>query len=111
VKQLRDVLRMAARKKNEEPVAVLGEAKDAIGEWHDWEELIAIAGKVLDHGPTCKLIQTLRLMSEERFNKALEITNRMRTRNLALRRQKGGRLMRAQHSPSKVVNAASHIAA
>ena len=31
----------------------LGEIKDAIGEWHDWEVLVATANETLDHSRKC----------------------------------------------------------
>ena len=33
----------------------LGEVKDAIGEWHDWEELAGIATQVIQH-KRCELL-------------------------------------------------------
>src|SRR5438309_10177231 len=56
----------------------LGEVKDAIGEWHDWEELIAIAADLDEHGPNCKLIQELKKISERKYEHALSLTNQMR---------------------------------
>jgi CHAD domain-containing protein len=43
IKELRYVLEMGDDPGNQEFIDKLGEVKDAIGEWHDWEELIAIA--------------------------------------------------------------------
>jgi CHAD domain-containing protein len=43
IKERRYVLEMADDPGNQEFIDKLGEVKDAIGEWHDWEELIAIA--------------------------------------------------------------------
>jgi hypothetical protein len=37
----------------------LGQVKDSIGEWHDWEALVAIAKDALDHGGNCGLIKNL----------------------------------------------------
>jgi hypothetical protein len=48
VKKLRDVIRLAQGPVQAGLVAALGEAKDAVGDWHDWEELLSIAAKVLD---------------------------------------------------------------
>lgn len=41
IKELQDVLCMAASPKPARFVDDLGEVKDAIGEWHDWEELLS----------------------------------------------------------------------
>jgi len=57
---LRDVLQLSDRPGDREFLEKLGEVKDAIGEWHDWEELIAMATQLLDHGTSCKLIKHLK---------------------------------------------------
>lgn len=43
VKEVRNLLQMAEKPNQREFVQSLGEVKDAIGEWHDWEELVTIA--------------------------------------------------------------------
>jgi CHAD domain-containing protein len=53
VKDLRNVLKMATDADRRGFVTRLGEIKDAIGEWHDWETLIAIARDQLPHGARC----------------------------------------------------------
>jgi CHAD domain-containing protein len=78
VKQLRYLLKSAQGVTDHGFIDALGECKDAIGEWHDWEELLAIAGRVLDHRGTCKLIEQLRTTSQAKFVAALAITNSMR---------------------------------
>jgi CHAD domain-containing protein len=50
VKELRDVLKVAEGNTDQEFIDALGACKDAIGEWHDWEELVAIASGVLTTG-------------------------------------------------------------
>ena len=45
IKELRYVMQLSEDNGSHEFVKKLGEAKDAIGEWHDWEELLAIAKK------------------------------------------------------------------
>jgi CHAD domain-containing protein len=78
VKELRYVLQMAET--NDQPAFVkdLGEVKDAIGEWHDWEELIAIASDVLDHGSGCKLLRKFKENSEEKYEQALALATKLR---------------------------------
>ncbi len=81
VKELRYVLQLA-KNPDADFIESLGEVKDAIGEWHDWEEFSGIAGKVLDHGPGRNLIRLIRSTAKEKFDHALSITNRMRQKYL-----------------------------
>jgi CHAD domain-containing protein len=60
VKELQNVLRMAETPSGFRFVEDLGVVKDAIGEWHDWEELVGIASKLLDHGGNCLLLAELK---------------------------------------------------
>ena len=78
VKELRNVLQLADDPSHHEFVDALGEVKDAIGEWHDWEELIAIAAGLLDHGPSCKLLHELKQVSARKYEHALGLANKMR---------------------------------
>ena len=55
----------------------VGEAKDAIGEWHDWEELVAIASEVLDHG-NCKLMRKLKETADTKYAHAHRVAERLR---------------------------------
>ena len=59
-------------------VESLGKVMDAIGEWHDWEELIAISTKFPSHGPSCRLLHEFRVISWRKYESALSITNKMR---------------------------------
>jgi len=79
VKQLRYVLQNTSSDADQALVKALGEVKDAIGEWHDWEELIAIAEKSLDKRHAgCKLVRALRAISHRKFGHALSSAERMR---------------------------------
>ncbi len=78
VKELRYVLQMAERGKHQGFVEALGKTKDAIGEWHDWEELTGIAREILDHGPGCSLLRKLKRMADRKFEQALAQTNKLR---------------------------------
>jgi CHAD domain-containing protein len=78
VKELRNVLQLADHPGNQAFIDALGEVKDAIGEWHDWEELIAIADDLLDHGPGCKLLQALKQVSARKYERALSLANKLR---------------------------------
>src|SRR5262245_36738559 len=99
VKELRNVLQLSDQADHQEFMRKLTEVKDAIGEWHDWEELIAIATGLLDHGASCKLIKRLREISNAKYERALSITSQLR----------GHYLKRATLSTS-VLRAASSIA-
>jgi CHAD domain-containing protein len=84
VKELRNVLQMAEKSDHQEFVRQLGETKDAIGEWHDWEELVAIAKKVLDHGANCKLQHGLRNIANGKYQNAIRVTENMRKKFLRM---------------------------
>ena len=79
VKELRDALRMAGAAGDSRFAEALGQCKNAIGEWHDWEELIVIAEKILDDGPRCQLLGELKAVSKRKFLAALETAERLRT--------------------------------
>ena len=81
-KQLRYVLQMA-QAKDEALLEGLRDMQDAIGEWHDWEELVGIANKVLDHGHKCGLLRELQLHADDSFDHALRIAAGMRKRFLS----------------------------
>jgi CHAD domain-containing protein len=111
VKELRYVLQMAEDRANAELVKSLGETKDAIGEWHDWEELTAIAAELLDH-PNCKLIHRFKNISREKYESALAVTNKMWA--LCLHISGRGKKHRADtglRPPQPAIKAASAIAA
>lgn len=78
LKELRYVLQAGEGEGNRKFIASLGETKDAIGEWHDWEELIAIAHDVLDHQPHCALIDELKRISRDTYESALSTTHKLR---------------------------------
>jgi CHAD domain-containing protein len=78
IKELGSVLKMADNDAQKNFVDALNECKDAIGEWHDWEELIAITDNVLYPGHTCTLKRQLMEISASKLHQALSITNKMR---------------------------------
>ena len=77
IKELRYVLQLRDGP-DDELIAALGDAKDAIGEWHDWSELEAIAGKLLDHGNQCKVLQRIHSTVREKLDHAMSLTLRLR---------------------------------
>lgn len=78
VKELRYVLQMAETDGQPAFVKELGKVKDAIGEWHDWEELIAIASDVLDHGSGCQLLRKFKEISEAKYEQAFAMATKLR---------------------------------
>ena len=78
VKELRNVLQMSETPGDPAFLEKLGEVKDAIGEWHDWEELILIATDLLSHGGSCKLLQHFKSTSDSKFEHALSLTKQLR---------------------------------
>jgi CHAD domain-containing protein len=95
VKELRNLLQMAENSDQQEFVQHLGEVKDAIGEWHDWEELAAIAREVLDHGANCQLLPELRRTAETKYRNALALSAALRKK--FLRMPEHGNKRKAQH--------------
>ncbi len=85
VKALLYVLQLGDRADKQEFVGKLQEVKDAIGEWHDWEELVTIASKTLGHGAKCKLLPKLRATSEAKYERALLLTNEMRAKFIGMK--------------------------
>jgi CHAD domain-containing protein len=85
VKELRYVLQMSETADQQPFVEKLGQVKDAIGEWHDWEELVGIAAELLDHGTNCKLLRELKSVSNGKYGDALSLTNSMRQTYLGSR--------------------------
>jgi CHAD domain-containing protein len=75
VKELRYMLQMEKDPADRELVEILGEVKDAIGEWHDWQELLTIARENLHHDSKCKLIPLLQKTTEEKLKHALTVAN------------------------------------
>jgi CHAD domain-containing protein len=95
VKELRDVLLLSNPHGNKGFLDELGAIKDAIGEWHDSEELVEIAMESLDHGPTCKLIEHLRAERGSRLEHALSLIRRLRKKHPRRSEEEGARRARS----------------
>lgn len=104
VKEFRNVLRLAEAP-DQDLLDALGETKDRIGEWHDWEELSAIAEDVLDHGAHCGLIRELKAITRKKYEAALARAERLRKHSLHVNRNKS-RTSRNLKPPEPVVAAA-----
>ena len=75
VKELRYILQMEEQSGYQQLIKTLGEMKDAIGEWHDWQELLTIAREQLPHGSECKLLRSFQSTTEQKFDHALSVAN------------------------------------
>ncbi len=108
VKELRYVLQLSDMERTPEIVNTLGEVKDAIGEWHDWEELVAIASDVLEDGAQSGLVQQLKKIAEEKFDRAMDVTNKMRSTYLDAHRSNGKSKHRQIPIPIAAATSAMH---
>lgn len=82
VKKLRYILQLAPDTSDGSFMEALTRTKDAIGEWHDWEEMVDIATDVLDHGPNCRLIRKLRVIRDTKFQEAVRVAEHLRNTHL-----------------------------
>jgi hypothetical protein len=64
--------RMKLSTLNGEFVAALGDVKDRIGEWHDWEELFSIGRQVIQHSG-CHLIREIQHVADDKFAASPEL--------------------------------------
>jgi len=110
VKDLRNVLRLAGDP-DQNLLDALGSVKDVIGEWHDWEELVGIAEKTLDHGTQCKLTQTLKATTQKKFDNALWEAEQLRKRYLGLSDKKRPPRSQSAGPPEPLLRAAMKLAA
>jgi CHAD domain-containing protein len=83
VKELRYMLQMEKDPADRGLIETLGQVKDAIGEWHDWQQLVIIARDHLPHGSKCKLIPLLQKTTQQKLKHALAVakTGRRRIRS------------------------------
>ncbi len=78
VKELRNILLMADTPSRPRFVQDLGGVKDAIGEWHDWEELVRIASKLPDHDGNRLLLVELKRIAKSKYDHALSLALKLR---------------------------------
>ena len=79
VKELRYVLELGEGSESQFSAA-LGEVKDQIGAWHDWNQLAEIAKETLGNGNGPKLLKQIRNRVRQEFEKALDLANGLRAR-------------------------------
>jgi CHAD domain-containing protein len=103
VKQLRYTLQMAEG--NDSPfVSTLEETTDAIGEWHDWSQLLEIAAEVLKRYPNCSVLNAIRSAASAKRRHALHVANTMRKKSLDSEAHRS-------HAPQKTTLGESVLAA
>jgi CHAD domain-containing protein len=107
VKQLRNLLQMAENSDQQPFIARLGQLKDAIGEWHDWEVLIEIAHDAVDHGRNCRLVEKLKTTAAAKFEIALRLAETIRRHDLRMSTSKSR--ARGIHPAEQVWNAAASL--
>jgi CHAD domain-containing protein len=82
LKELLYVLQLAVGASEAKFVNDLREVKDAIGEWHDWEELALIAKETLNHGTRCGLVAELKHTAKDKYEHALALAETLREKYL-----------------------------
>jgi len=110
VKELRYVLQMADAAEHQKFIDKLSEVKDAIGEWHDWDELSGIARELLNHGTGCKLLRELKAVRDTKYDRALLLANEMRNSYLPWRANAGSKGRQPRRLARPVLIATSAIA-
>lgn len=78
IKELQNILNTAETTSRPRFVEDLGAVKDAIGKWHDCDELVGIASKLLDHGGQCLLLAELKRIAERKYDHALGLALKLR---------------------------------
>lgn len=109
IKQLRYILQAASNGASEELVKALGECKDAIGEWHDWEVLGAMASEIADASSGSGPIDKLSSVREEKFNYALNLTKEMRKKYLRVPSQAKGRRAAPSRPSQEILQAVGGV--
>ena len=77
LKELRDLLQNA-NGPSERLMKNLGTVKDAIGEWHDWDQLVRVAQEVLRSPQGRSLMAKLKSTRDQKYKQALSATARLR---------------------------------
>lgn len=107
VRKIRKLLKkmsvvMAEKPNQREFVQSLGEVKDAIGEWHDWEQLITIAKENLNHS-NCQLVRELKKTADAKYEHALALTEAMRKKYLRVSHRRKGPSKHSRQGPAEPV--------
>lgn len=81
IKELRSVLLLLSDGDTKFVIA-LGRAKDAIGEWHDWNELATVAQQAAGRGPACDVQRQVQLIARERLKRSIALANEIRKKSV-----------------------------
>jgi len=83
VKELRYMLQLSNHA-DRRWIRRLGEAKNVIGEWHDWTKLLKIATKVLDPQSGLDTLKQIETIAQKKANLALTIAGEIRKKCVRL---------------------------
>jgi CHAD domain-containing protein len=87
VKDLRSILQLLPQTDpaaNPRLINTLGEVKDKIGEWHDWQQLAETAREILDPVEDRALLTKIGQVGQQKFRQGLASANNLRKRYLKL---------------------------
>jgi CHAD domain-containing protein len=85
VKELRSILQLLPQTDpaaNPGLISALGEVKDKIGEWHDWQQLADTAREILDPAEDRALLTKIDQVGKRKFRQGLASANSLRKRYL-----------------------------
>ena len=106
IKELRSILQLLTEG-DKKFIADLGEAKDAIGKWHDWNELAAITERVVGRGPACGVQRQVQQISRQKLKRAIAIANEIRNKSLrSVTSPENGRQRKIAQRTSGIMNPA-----
>lgn len=113
IKELRYVLQLA-QDGDSKLISGLGQVKDQIGLWHDWNELADIAGQVLDHGAACPISVEVHTRAKRELEKAMDAANALRAQYLPSKAGSGSKKSEKKSAVSaihpEVIQATSRLA-
>jgi CHAD domain-containing protein len=99
VKKLRYMLQLS-QSAGKRQMDALNDVKDAIGDWHDWTELLKIAQEVLDAKNDRDLVKQIARRGNSRYRLALQSSNLLR--KLDLKVAVAGKLERSTPAKSRM---------
>ena len=88
----------------------LDKTKAAIGEWHDWNDLRAIADKVISHRGDCPLRKQIDSIVAQKLASALTIASRLRKTFLEQAERRNGRVTRPANLKPPVLITTARLA-